>query len=193
MKRENGVPHIITNENVGMRTKIYVLRDEFQNVRYVGRAKRPLDVRLKTHIAESRKGVLTHKCCWIRSMLRLGLCPTIDLIQEVSGDGGKEEISYISAFRRQGIDLTNGTDGGDGNINPTAETRKKMSERRLGIRLSEETKRRIGESRLGIRRSVETRKRMSDSTKGHPGYFKGGHHSEEAKKKISVSLKGKPR
>lgn len=37
----------------------------------------------------------------------------------------------------------------------------------------------------------ETREKISKSIKGHPGYTKGEHHSEETRKKISEANKGK--
>jgi len=95
------------------------------------------------------------------------------------------------------------------------ETKRKMSKSRMGIRLSEETrkkmskihmgnkyclghklteehKRKIGEAGRGRIVSAETRKKMSEKMKGNTNgcdSFKGKHHTEETKKKISKSLK----
>lgn len=50
-----------------------------------------------------------------------------------------------------------------------------------------------GESGLGYKHTDETKKRISESEKGRPSPMKGRHHSEETKKKISESQKGKPK
>ena len=47
-------------------------------------------------------------------------------------------------------------------------------------------------SQKGKHHSEETRKKISESLKGKPGNFKGKKHSEERKKHISESKKGKP-
>jgi len=59
----------------------------------------------------------------------------------------------------------------------TEETRKKMSEVRIGKKHSEETKRKMS----------ETRKRI-----GYGKWNKGHRHTEETKRKISQALKGRP-
>jgi hypothetical protein len=61
-------------------------------------------------------------------------------------------------------------------------------------RHTEETKNKISESRKGITVSVETRKKLSKAKKGerHPaygkeGYTKGRKHTDESKRKMSIS------
>lgn len=44
---------------------------------------------------------------------------------------------------------------------------------------------------IGQKRSKETCKRISESLKGHVGYFKGKHLSEDCKRKLSLAHKGK--
>ena len=48
-----------------------------------------------------------------------------------------------------------------------------------------------GKGSAGHRCSEETRRKLSESHKGIPGYWKGKHHSEEHKRKISEAEKGK--
>lgn len=57
--------------------------------------------------------------------------------------------------------------------------------------VSEETKRKISEARMGIQYSNETISKMSESHKGEKNYWFGHHLSEEHKRKISEAKKGK--
>jgi hypothetical protein len=80
------------------------------------------------------------------------------------------------------------------------ETRKKISEAhkgiqtRLGAKLSEESKKKIGEANKGKhwKLSEETRIKMSEANRGKlfSFSFKGKHHSEGTKKRLSESQKG---
>ena len=60
----------------------------------------------------------------------------------------------------------------------TEETKRKMSEAKLGKKRTEETKRKISEARLGRRYTEETKRKMSEATSGQK-------HTEETKRKIS--------
>ena len=63
---------------------------------------------------------------------------------------------------------------GSGHYERTEESRKKMSEAKIGITFSEEHK-----------------KKISEALSGEKAYWYGKHHSEEAKRKISEANKGK--
>lgn len=115
-----------------MKTKIYFLRGENRFVRYVGKTCRTLENRLWGHLHEARKDHRCRKCNGIRALLRKGLDPIIDLITEVKGNGNGAERVYIKWLRSKGIDLWNGTEGGDGNSNPSIEVRKKISKTKKG-------------------------------------------------------------
>lgn len=80
------------------------------------------------------------------------------------------------------------------------ETRRKMSEAKRGEKsinfgkhLSEKTRMRISQRNTGKKRSEEAKKKMSESRKGrfggknHPMF--GKHHSEQSKRKMSESQK----
>ena len=66
----------------------------------------------------------------------------------------------------------------------TEEARRRMSEGRRGIPVSDETRRRISEAQKGRRHSDESKRRMSENRRGIPV-------SEETRKRISIALKGK--
>lgn len=69
--------------------------NENSAIRYVGKTHQPLGRRLMLHLGEAGKGVVTHKCCWIRSMIILGLSPNIEIVKEV-GDGIPENIFQMN-------------------------------------------------------------------------------------------------
>ena len=94
--------------------KIYILLDENQQIRYVGKTNQSLDKRLIQHIFEGRNNNKTKKERWINSLLKKEKTPTIDLIDEVYIDEWSFwEKYWISQIKSWGFNLTNGTDGGD--------------------------------------------------------------------------------
>ena len=112
--------------------KIYILKCPFSgSVRYVGKGV-DLRARYRQHLSESRIGrVKSHKCDWIRSVLRKGGKPILEVDEIVSpGSSWKEaECRRISYYLSLGCNLTNGTTGGDGNGPLTAEGRAILSRR----------------------------------------------------------------
>jgi hypothetical protein len=116
-----------------MKTKIYALLDENNNIRYIGKTIRKLSRRFSQHLSVAKaNNIGKHHCSdWIRSMISKGFLPKIQLIGEVNGDGCKEEIAWISYGLDECWKLTNSTFGGEGNI-PTDLTRMKMRLAHLG-------------------------------------------------------------
>lgn len=98
-------------------TNIYVLvsSKDLNTVRYVGKTNGYLKQRLYAHVHESRKGVDTFKCRWIRKQLREGYKIHIKLIDVVyKSDWQFWEIFWIAEYKRRGCFLTNTSMGGDG-------------------------------------------------------------------------------
>lgn len=60
----------------------------------------------------------------------------------------------------------------------------------LGKTHTEETKRAMSEKKIGVKKSEETKKKMSEAQKGNKKML-GKKHSEETKKKMSLSHAGK--
>jgi len=117
-------------------TYIYSLSDPRcpDNIRYIGKTTMNFDKRLKYHIEDSKK-LGTHKRYWIQSLLKQNINPIIEQIDIVPNKEWQFwEIHYISLLKHWGFNLTNSTDGGDGNNNQiyTKETRKKLSIRFTG-------------------------------------------------------------
>jgi hypothetical protein len=92
-----------------MKKAIYLLKDQQENVRYVGYAANPED-RYKRHLRECRYGN-THRKAWIRSMLDSGIKPIMEIV-EWAEDWNLAERQWIFKMRALGHDLTNGNDGG---------------------------------------------------------------------------------
>lgn len=199
-----------------MKTKIYFLRDENRFVRYVGKTTKPLEKRLKAHLQEARRGKINHRCNGIRALLRKGSCPTIDLITEVEGNGDGAERAYIKWLRSKGVDLWNGSDGGEGNPGwvATPEIRKKFSEARLASPYIEETRKRLKwfaqhqvcseatrEKHRQHKHSEETKRKIGDRNRGKTISIEtrqkirqtrlGTHLSENAKRKLRLALTGR--
>jgi len=161
-----------------VRTKIYALRDKTRYLRYVGKTMQTLGARLSSHLKEAINGGYNHRCNWVRSMMRHGFLPSITLIEEVDGDGSKEEIRWIKYFKDHGVELVNGTDGGEGCA---------------GRILSPMSRAKLSRSLKGRVISDVWRKNLSKAHKGQRPYMKGRHHTEETRKKISSSSIDKPK
>jgi hypothetical protein len=179
------------------KTRIYALRDGHW-IRYVGKTKHPLEKRLSGHLVDARNGNKTYKCNWIRSMLLRGQIPRITLLEEVDGDGCKDEIAWIKFFRDGGVDLVNGTDGGEGGTGHkcSAESCRRISEGHMGQVawnkgkrgcFSETTIKKMRDAKEGIPLSPIHRVNISKSLKGHKAWG----NTEESRRKISASLMGK--
>lgn len=102
-----------------MEVKIYVLIDPITcKIRYIGRTKCSLKVRLNGHLSKSRFK-RTHKDCWIQSLLIKGYFPKIKELKKING--WKESYSYeknlISKCLLHGFDLVNCDDRGEGGVN----------------------------------------------------------------------------
>lgn len=99
------------------------------------------------------------------------------------------ERDRIALYGRE--NLTNMTDGGEGVANPPAEHREQLAKRALGNknmlgkRHSEETKRKISQKKMGHFVSSESRVKMGLANLGK----KRGPMSEEIRKKISEGQK----
>lgn len=101
-----------------VKTFIYTLSDPVTNeIRYVGKAN-DIKKRLNCHMTRSNLIKTSHKNSWIKSLIKKGLKPIIEPIDEVLvSDWEFWEIYWISQFKTWGYSLTNLTNGGDCVIN----------------------------------------------------------------------------
>lgn len=178
--------------------KIYELLDPRNNqIRYVGYTNRKdIKRRLGKHVWDSGqlKESYTHKEKWIRELLRLNLKPIIQIILIIpKGQSWKYwERFYIKKYRLLGYNLTNYTDGGDG---------------QRGLKHTEETKRKIRESCKGMNKGVVfTKEHCENISKAQRGKKltplhklrlaiagKGRIQTKETREKISTYNKNNPR
>lgn len=175
---------------------IYTLKDPITNeIRYVGKTIY-LEYRLKRHCGINL--ARTRKEKWIESLLVIGLKPVIEIIDEVPLHEWKFwEIYWISQFKTWGFNLTNGDNGGQGGSEGrfvTEETRNKLRKcgyMRRGAKMTEESRIKISKASKyqAENESVENRAIRLENLKRGQELSKP--LSEEHKKKISESSKGR--
>ncbi len=108
---------------------IYVLCDpETEAIRYVGITRFELSERLTEHVKESNYHQKSHRHKWIRSLFKRGLRPLIRKIDETDEKHRNERERHWIAELGKTCNLVNGTEGGEGLINPSLEVRKRISE-----------------------------------------------------------------
>lgn len=159
-------------------TFIYELIDPRTNdPYYIGKSNNP-KVRLNTHIKRAQNNLsYVYKENWIRSLLKEGLKPIMNIIDEVSFEEWEFwEKYYISLYKSFGFNLTNTTEGGEGgnSKNQSKDTIKKRIETRKNNNkpwISEEQKEKIRVKMMGNKNML------------------GKYHSLESKIKMSIKHK----
>jgi len=158
--------------------KIYTLSDpNTHEIRYIGKTKSKINTRLKQHIRDTYK-YNNHRVNWIKSILCKGKMPIIELLDETDKNWQILECYWISQFKAWGFNLTNMTDGGDGNNNQIAseESRKKRSLSLLGKKRPEEVRKKISKAHKGKKLSDATKEKLKQANLGKVA-------SEESKRK----------
>lgn len=120
-----------------------------KDVRYIGWSSN-LERRYKDHIRDAENNKKSHKCSWIRSLLKDGLMPEVFEIEKVTYEKRNErEIYWISYYGRE--NLVNSTDGGEGSVGFkfSEESKNNLSKMRTGKKLSEYHRKAISEGKMG--------------------------------------------
>jgi hypothetical protein len=108
-----------------------------EEIRYVGLSSRGVGIRYSQHMSPSSLAEGGCKNNWIKSLLNQGLKPKLVVLLVCSSTAElKEEEKRIIAYQRSiGANLTNRTDGGDGNFGcvPSIETKRKISAANNGM------------------------------------------------------------
>ena len=164
-------------------------------IRYVGKSNNP-KTRLNSHIWDSKQQEKTYKNDWVKSLLNQNLKPLITILDEIpTSEWRFWEMHYIALFKSWGLRLVNGTDGGDGFPDGQVPWNKGLKNC-----YSEEHIKKLSEKKIGNSnaknwiRTDEYKSKISNTMKQKSGIetsFYGKHHTEETKKKISVTLKNK--
>lgn len=164
----------------------------------MGKADDPLK-RWKRHCKPDPES--PYKSNWVSELRALGLTPGLEILEEVPFDQWQEiEREYIRVFRMIGIRLTNTSFGGEGNAEPTLETRKKMSDASKGRKRSKEHGRKIGLAQIGNTRgrgnkgntrefSLEHCEKLSVAGKGTQNAA-GSVRTDKEKENISRFMRG---
>lgn len=114
-----------------MKVKIYCLYNPMTcEIRYIGRTKREIKIRLNEHICNAKKeGKNKYLYTWIRSLLKNGIRPKIKQLTIVEGweESHKLERFLINKYKDK-FRLTNMEDRGEGGLNKTfsKETKEKQ-------------------------------------------------------------------
>ena len=164
-----------------MRSGIYKLTCFVNNKSYIGKTGGDIEKRVMQHLN--------------------GRCPDCDAIFNSIQKHGKDNFIWeilhhdilpelLDEFEKQAIKAHNTkaphgynlTDGGDGLLNPSLETRQKQSEARKGEKCYN----------YGKKASEETRRKMSESRRGEKNAFFGKKHTKETRQRISKSNKMRP-
>lgn len=125
-------------------------------LRYIGQSSSGL-TRPKMHAMPSMlKKTSTFVSCWIKGLKKLNLKPEIIIIEKCEKDTlNDNEVFYIEYFRFLGCNLCNHLSGGSSNYEYDVVTRKKIGEASkgrkpwLGRNHTEETKKLLSEQRMG--------------------------------------------
>lgn len=179
------------------RASIYTLNCPYTGaIRYVGyTAAKELRLRLNGHISEARRLRVGHRGAWIRSLLASGLVPLIqhDVDVPAGADWRDVERERIAFHLANGAKLVNGTAGGEGLFNPSADVRARMSASARKRKYTEEGLRRLLECakrtnlvKMGKKRRPETIAKIAAAKRGTK-------HTPEARAKMSAARRGKPK
>jgi len=87
--------------------RIYALKDEGDNIRYIGRTVKSLDKLVRDFITYTNsvdKGKFNR---WLRGMRNRKRVPTVELLEEVTTEGKREVIKYIKKYTIAGCKLVN--------------------------------------------------------------------------------------
>lgn len=139
---------------------IYGLLDPFTfKVRYIGKSIRPKQ-RLTNQCNEKSK---THRCNWIQNILRCGRKPIQIILQELDDkdDWQKVERRWIFVAKKYGWSLVNTTDGGDGVLNLSGESKMKMIATWKGRKHKPESIEKMRKANIGRKYSFSTSKKHS--------------------------------
>lgn len=157
--------------------RIYTLAHPITGeIRYVGKTTSSLNRRLGQHIAAISRSK-SHRASWIKSILKQGLKPIIELIEEVDYSINNQiEIYWIAQFKAWNFRLVNHTEGGEGTIGyrHSEESKLKMSlnalgnSRARGYKHSQETKELLRQQSLNRKVSLQTKEKLSKIRQENP-------------------------
>ena len=170
---------------------VYAFVDENKKPFYVGRTYNIVK-RNKEHLFEVKKGNTLPKYNKLRKLIKQGndfKNLVIALETNIPSDLIEEkEIYYIAKLRQEGYKLKNLTDGGEGAINTIPGLSEKLKKIHTGKKRSSESKKRMSQARMGIVFSDEHKNNLSIAWEKRR---KEKPTKIETTEKIKAALKGK--
>lgn len=169
---------------------IYALTDpRTSEVRYVGKTITPKK-RIYHHVWDAMNANdHTHKSNWIRALVEAGTLPVMSVLETGDGDWQTAERQWIKRFKDAGSNLTNATDGGEGQSSTyraSAETKAKMSKALKGQKRTAEAKSKMSAWQIGRKPSEACLAAAGKSCIDRKPHL-GCHHNEEARAKIRAA------
>lgn len=153
------------------------------NIRYVGRTRNNTpELRLLAHKKAAKTNYSTHIYNWLRSVAASGDDIVAVIIENdlTVEESCAREIYWIKFYKDSGHKLTNMTDGGEGMLNPTEDTRRRLSAAVRGA-MTEEIRKKISDSSKNRKHSQETKNKIG---KAHRNKVV----TKQARKNISAAL-----
>lgn len=162
---------------------VYILLRPNNAPFYVGKGKGD---RITHHELEAKRGHTCHKCSVIRKIWSNGGEVLKQVVFETDDESEAlaQECAFIARIGR--ANLTNRTDGGEGmtGYKHSLEARAAITRSNTGRPFPEDAKKRMSEARRGVKLSEEHRRNIGVSSKGHVT-------TEEQKAKLRASNIGK--
>lgn len=159
-----------------MEIKIYTLAStrDLNDIRYIGKTKQTLKRRLQGHLCDAKKArklgnCKNHNYNWINHELQEGYSIIIEELDSLNFNDNEDwkwfEQYWISQMKIWGFNLTNLTEGGDGNQNQyfSKESIELRASKIRGIPRDEETRKKISIGLTGVKRSKETRQKIKET------------------------------
>ena len=159
---------------------------------YIGQTIRPIELRWKNHVYESKKRTNKAKMKISRAIKKYG--EENFNISILCKANTREELNYRERMCIRIFDsIKNGYNISEGGAGPIAseETRAKMSAASKGKKKPEGFGQKIRDILTGTKHTKERIIKMSLSQKGDKGSFYGRHHTEDHKKRMSTLNTGK--
>jgi len=167
---------------------IYKATNKINGKIYIGKTSRPLDKRVYDHCyrgsgtpiqkAIKKYGIQAFE--W--SIIDTAIC------KEILNEKEEYWISYLNSKAPNGYNLTDGGDGQSKGFRHSEESKKKISEAGKGHTVTKEAREKLSNFLTGKKLAEETCKKISIANKGK---LKGKPKSEDHKRKLSASLKGR--
>lgn len=179
------------NNSTTSRSRIYIyalIDPRTSEPRYIGKTNNP-QKRFAHHL-NPRKEDMSYRANWIRSLQRLGLQPTVMILEETDeSQWPARERWWVAYGIKEGWRLTNGDSGGSGGKKPTPETVEKLRVSHSGYKHTPEAKGKLSLAMRGRKASEATKEKLRkrEHTWGHKiSAGKMGHDvNDESRAKMS--------